>query len=423
MNPILPSRFYIPDVEARQWADGTIYLYGSRDNCGSNAYCSKTYTVFSSKDMKNWTAHDAAFSSVDVPDCRNRDKALYAPDCQKIGDSYCLFYCQEDASEGVAFSKYPFGPFSNAQAIEPADKDKIDPAILVDDDGSLYYFWGQTSARGGRLDLNTKKIVSETFTENILTEKEHGFHEGISIRKRNDTYYLVYADISRGRPTCLGYAVSRKPLGPYTKKGIIIDNSGCDPKSWNNHGSIEKINGNWYVFYHRATHNSHFSRHVCIEPIFFNTDGTINEVEMTTQGIEGPLDCMQILAAHRACQLKGKCYIDDYHDDQQNYEYLANIHPEDVATFKYLNFAKMPEGIEVEAACSKREAIIQVYLDQNESDILAELPIQATGGSCDFQKFAGTIRRKDLSGVHSLHLKVKGEDGLRVSLKTIRFYK
>ena len=47
MNTILPLRHFIPDVEARVWSDGRIYMYGSCDLPGSNAYCSYEYRVFS----------------------------------------------------------------------------------------------------------------------------------------------------------------------------------------------------------------------------------------------------------------------------------------------------------------------------------------------------------------------------------------
>lgn len=57
--------------------------------------------------------------------------------------------------------------------------------------------------------------------------------------------------MERGKPTALGYATGKTPLGPFTYQGIIIDNEECDPASWNNHGSIECIDGQWYVFYHQ----------------------------------------------------------------------------------------------------------------------------------------------------------------------------
>ena len=94
-----------------------------------------------------------------------------------------------------------------------------------------------------------------------------------SIRKIGDWYYLVFADDSRNhKPTCLGYAMSKNPMGPYTYKGVIIDNIGADPAVWNNHGSIEMFDGQCYVFYHRSSHNSQKFRKACIEPVTIAKD-------------------------------------------------------------------------------------------------------------------------------------------------------
>ena len=60
-----------------------------------------------------------------------------------------------------------------------------------------------------------------------------------------------------------------------------------------NHGSIECINGNWYVFYHRNTHGTEFSRQACAEPIRILPDGTIPQVEMTSCGLNGDPLCTQ----------------------------------------------------------------------------------------------------------------------------------
>ena len=82
--------------------------------------------------------------------------------------------------------------------------------------------------------------------------------------KRNGIYYLVFADISRaGMPTCLGYATSKSPFGPYQYRGVIIDNDHCNPGNWNNHGSIVEFGGKWYVFYHRSTQGSVMMRKAC----------------------------------------------------------------------------------------------------------------------------------------------------------------
>ena len=129
------------------------------------------------------------------------------------------------------------------------------------------------------------------------------------MRKIGDTYYYVYADMERGKPTSLGYSTGKSPLGPFTYRGIIIDNDGCDPASWNNHGSIECVNGQWYVFYHRCSRGAQQHRRLCIEPITVNPDGTIDEVKMTSQGAGAPFAPGETIYGYQACGLKGTVYI------------------------------------------------------------------------------------------------------------------
>lgn len=137
--------------------------------------------------------------------------------------------------------------------------------------------------------------------------------------KRNGIYYLVYSDMSRkGMPTCIGYATSTSPMGPYTYRGVIVDNDGCDPTSWNNHGSIVEFNNQWYVFYHRTTNGVINSRKACIEPIFFNADGSIDEVEMTSQGAGKPLNAFSKIEAERSCLMFGNVRIEYLSYDETN---------------------------------------------------------------------------------------------------------
>ena len=108
------------------------------------------------------------------------------------------------------------------------------------------------------------------------------------MRKIGDTYYYVFASIAYGKPTSLSYATSKSPLGPFEYRGVIINNEECDPESWNNHGSIEKFGGQWYVFYHSCSGRSQLHRRLCIEKIEVLPDGTIPEVKMTSQGPGAP---------------------------------------------------------------------------------------------------------------------------------------
>ncbi len=329
-NPPLPSDVFVPDGEARVF-DNRLYVYGSMDKKGKKEYCSGEYHVFSTDDLIHWTDHGVSFSTEDVPWSHAN---LYAPDCVYRNGKYYLYFCQADETNGVAVSDTPYGPFKKASYME--NMHGIDPAVLVDDDGKAYIYWGQFDhVRAAELNDDMRSIRQETVIQ-PLSVKEHEFHEGASIRKRGEWYYLVFTDTHRygDRPCCLGYAMSKSPFGPFLYKGIIIDNFGCDPKTWNNHGSIFEFKGQWYVLYHRSTHKGEFSRRMCIEPIYFHQDGTISEVRMTSSLGEEPIHARTCIPADIACSLLGSVFI----ADQGEGMCLCNMKTGDSAVYRYLCF-------------------------------------------------------------------------------------
>ena len=415
MNPLLSSQYYIPDVEARVDQDGTIYLYGSKDIVNDDDYCSNEYQVFYSKDMVHWEAGAISFSTEQMQE--KTDIRLYAPDCIKKDGKYYLLYCLADGAEGIAESESPLGPFTDRGIIKEAHG--IDPSALVEKD-KVYYFWGQMGLHGAELDLETGKIREETHKTNLLTQDEDGFHEGSSIRKINGKYYMVYADISRGRPTCLGYAISDNPLGPYEKKGIIIDNNGCDPSSWNDHGSIQKIGEDYYVFYHRSTHNSVYSRRVCAEKIQINEDGTIDEVEMTTQGAESHIPDTRVLTASAFCKINGKAYLENYTSATESYEFLTNIHNGDGAYIKYYLFEGKIDKIQVKASNTGLDSQILVHMDGPDGEVVAEIQIGKSKGNYDFAEYEAPLKRS-MEGRHSVYFEFAGSSGKLMNVKEFCF--
>ncbi len=368
-NPILPLEHHTPDCEAHVMSDGKLYIYGSYDS-HQTVYCSDKYHVVSTPDMENWTIHEVAFRADQAHWCKDPNAPkyagidwskptpflkkmlsnmppdfekmmqekkredspeflLFAPDAIEKDGKYYLYFCLNDQSEGVAVSDRPEGPFGEAKQLMCGG---IDPAIFMDDDGQAYYFWGQLFGNGAKLMEDMMTIDPSTIVENLITEEEHYFHEGSSMRKRGDTYYLVYCNIEHGKPTSLGYSTSKSPLGPFTYQGVIIDNDGCDPASWNNHGSIEEFNGQWYVFYHRCSRGVEYNRRLCIEPIYFNEDGTINEVKMTSQGLGKPFGPEETIMAYHTCGLTGTAFLSPLNDT----EVLTSISDQDTATFRYV---------------------------------------------------------------------------------------
>ncbi|MHB1318931.1 MAG: family 43 glycosylhydrolase [Anaerolineae bacterium] len=392
-NPVLPPDIHIPDVEAHVMPDGRVYVYGSWDQF-DDTYCSRQYRVFSSANMLDWTDHGVSFDADSAPwmngpdapryphgeglvptprmlriraerealgraeaQARGRSAEsrpalpmLYAPDCVHRDGKYYLYFCGSDQSEGVAVSDRPEGPFDSAVRIRVGG---IDPAVLVDASGGTtqaYYAWGGGFlGRGARLDDSMAALVPGSEVPVLADDGTLGFYEGSSLRKTGDTYTLVYCCVNHGKPTSLAYATSKAPLGPYTYGGIIVDNDGCDPFTWNNHGSIECVNGQWYVFYHRASRNSFRRRRLCIEPIAVLADGSIPEVPMTSQGAGRPFGLGETIEAWRACGVRGGAYVAP---DSLGREALTGLANGAAAVYRYVQWDWPASSVVIEAAGS-----------------------------------------------------------------------
>lgn len=265
-----------------------------------------------------------------------------------------------------------------------------------------------------------KTLDWTTMKDGLVTEAEHGFHEGSYVIKRGKYYYYIYADISRrGRPTCLGYAMSTSPMGPYEYKGIIIDNYRCDPKTWNNHGSIVEYKGQWYVLYHRSTHGSRAMRKACIEPIRFNADGTIDEVEMTSQGAGGPLDAFAETDAAKACWMAGHVRIQGMADNSGREE-LGQIRSGDVAAWKYLDFGKEGANRFQIRVKSAQAGTILVRTGGPDGQIVAKVPVSANSGWSTYE-----AECRKVTGIQAVWLEFHGGDPAKdlCSVDKFSFYK
>lgn len=404
-NPVSPPGVYIADPTARVMPDGKVYIYGSNDESPDH-YCSKVYHVLSSPDLVNWTLTRNTFASAGPGDqVSYSDDYLFAPDCVYRNGLYYLYYCLAGTkdNEGVATSKSPTGPFVNGQLVKGVTG--IDPALFIDTDGQVYYYWGQFSAMGAKLKKDMISVDESTITKGLVTEKDHRFHEGGWVFKRNGIYYYVYTSLSpRGEATTIGYSTSKSPLGPFKYGGTIIDNLGCDPKTWNNHGSVFEFKGQWYVFYHRSTHSSLTMRKACIEKITFNKDGSINPVEMTSQGAGKPLDPFKVIPAERACLMSGNVRIVQSGSDN---EVLAKIKNYDSSVFKYLNFNRVPRKITVSAAGKAGGKIIVYTNDMFRPHGTIEIP---KGDGTTFHEYSAEVKNIP-QGETPLRLRYVGEEG------------
>lgn len=348
-NPYLPNWEYIPDGEPRVFGN-RVYVYGSHDNAASGKFCDYKLKVWSAdvNDLNNWICHGDSFHTRADRDHESdtpwTDGELYAPDVVEKDGKYYLYAYIFYTKGCVAVSDRPEGPFRlisqyRVPAVYENDMDKgvfCDPGVLVDDDGRVYVYWGFERSYMAEIDPdNMHEILPGSVRKDIIPagNRPSDFYEACSPRKIGDTYYLIYSPRKGSR---LDYAVSRSPMGPFEYGGTIIDN-GIDYPGGNNHGSICNINGQWYIFYHRMTNNSVFSRRACVERIEILSDGRIPQVEMTSLGFEKSLSPYRYTPADIACVLKGGCYITERNIFQRP---VVNITNGCVVGFKYFDFGE-----------------------------------------------------------------------------------
>jgi len=404
-NPILPPNVYFADPSAKVFPDGKLYIYGSLDEVDGQ-WCSTTHHVVSTSDMIHWDLSKNVFSSVGSNDeVPYNDALLFAPDCQYKDGKYYMYYCQPaDHAEGVAIGNSPIGPFKGGKALNVGKHQQIDPCVFIDYDGQAYYVWGQFSMKMAKLNADMVSLDESTIIDNVLTEKEHHFHEGSFMTKRNNIYYLVFADISRaGIPSCLGYATSSKPMGPYTYRGVIIDNDHCDPGCWNNHGSIAEFKNQWYVFYHRNSQESKMMRRMCVEPISFNADGSIPEVEMTSQGAGASLNAFETIDAYRACSFFGRVRLIL---DGDGAAIMTKVRNQDKAAFKYVDFGNgEAKTVRFLVRPGEKPGVISVVTDKTDQPAIAVVQVPACNQDNKWITVTADVR------------KVKGKQGVWLSFK------
>lgn len=290
-NPVIRDQ-YSADPTARVFGD-RVYLYPSHDIISPVAperrwFAMADYHVFSSTDLADWTDHGIILDQKQVPWANHEGYAMWAPDCVEHQGRYYLLFPSGLASErgfgiGIATAPSPIGPFT--PAAKPLDGVRgIDPCMLQTSCGESYLFWaGNGGIAVAHMNDDYQSLAEAPKT---ITGLPEGFKEGPFAFERNGLFYLTFPWVQQKNGTeTLAYAMSKSPEGPYTFKGLIMDE--WPDKCWTNHHSIVQYRGQWYLFYHHNDYSPSFDkcRSVRIDSLNFRPDGTIVKVEPTLRGV------------------------------------------------------------------------------------------------------------------------------------------
>ena len=483
MNPFLPLNEYIPDGEPHVFGDRVyLYGSHDKARSNRFCVQDYTVWSAHIDDLSKWTNHGVTYKKIQDPRSKpGLEVDYYAPDCVRGNDGrYYLYYCAMGPNTknfgpmSVVVSNEPCGPFEYLGDIRYADGTPVlkyltnDPAV-INDNGRIWLYYGWGLARDFRSKILSPLynfVQSKLFARPISEIKEtkpsilscavvelcddmmtvkgepkavldskttapkdselynHAFYEAPSIRKIGDTYYLVY---SSGENNELCYATSKYPDRGFEYRGVIISNSdigynGNKKKkapAGTIHGGIECINEKWYVFYHRCTNNTDFSRQACAEPIEILPDGSIPQVEITSQGIGHPIKAEGKIEAARCCNLITKKSVRlgvgiaqkrTRIDDDGKDIFVADIEDGTELGYKYLSFTNVKK---ISLTCRGKEAVIEIFIN-DERQKCGEVKTEAT---TDWQSFSANADIPD--GTHALYLKIKGKS--KRDIKEIQF--
>ncbi len=414
VNPLLPLNEYVPDGEPHVFGDrvylyGSHDAAGSTRFCIQD-YVVWSAPV---SDLSDWTCHGTAYRKDQDPRSKpGKPVDFYAPDCVQGNDGkYYLYYFASGPNTkafgplSAAVSNRPEGPFEYLGDVRYPDGRPVldyltnDPAV-INDGGRIWLYYGWGLGRDFRAKLFqplyrfvlsklTNRSISQIRTadpgilscavteleDDMLTVKsepkavldskttapkgsalyDHPFYEAPSIRKFGGLYYLVY---SSGENNELAYATSNYPDRDFSYRGVIISNSDLGyngntaPKnnSGTIHGGIERINDKYYIFYHRCTNNTDFSRQACAEPIEIDPDGSIKQVEMTTQGLgRQPLPgrgnypaalCCNLITPEKIRLGVGKQQAQPRITEKEGILFIADLTARTKAVYKYFDLTK-----------------------------------------------------------------------------------
>ena len=301
-NPIICDR-YTPDPAPYVHGD-TLYLFVDHDeDVTLNGYFTmKDWLLYSTVDMVNWTYRGTPLTSATFSSWAKQDNDCWASQCIERNGKWYWYVTATIKGEaypgiGVAVADNPAGPYKDPIK-KPLVKGwfKIDPSVMIDDNGQAYLFYGNNMLWYAKLSKSMTSLTSGEMEVKTKDENAFGpykgyddngnpktnFEEASWIYKRNGKYYLEYA--AGGVPEHWAYSTADKITGPWTYQGKIM---GEAQNSFTIHGGSVEFKGHHYMFYHNG--NLHggggYKRSTCIEEFTPNEDGSIPFIKFTTTGV------------------------------------------------------------------------------------------------------------------------------------------
>ncbi len=446
-NPITTNEFgadpYAIEYNGRVYVYMTAddYEFSDKDNPYSNNFGYITsLRVVSSADLMNWTDH----GEIEVAG-RNGGKgpAMWASHSwapaiayKKVDgkDKFFLYFANDASGIGVLEADTPLGPWRDpigaaliTKATPGCEKVEwcFDPAVLVDDNGEAYiYFGGGVPA--GQSDNPKTARVAKLGADMISLDGEAVeidapcMFEDSGIFKFNGKYYYSYCSNFTqssvpGYPKTgtICYMVSDNPMGPFEYQGEIFSN----PQVWfgvggNNHHATFVFNDKSYFIYHAQTVSKALGvergyRSTHIDEIKLDEEGKILPISGTYEGIPQlkGMNPYERIEAETIAWNAGVKAADTGRPGNLFTDYnmvLTDLQEGDWTSVSQLEFGAKGADKITFAAGSKDGGTIEVRVGYPEGKKIGEIEVPATGSNHTYQLVTGDIEK--VTGTQNIFL-------------------
>ena len=430
----VPRVFEDPDCPGKMRA----YIIGSHDVKNTD-YCGPDIRIWSApvEDLSDWRDEGAVFThyvdgqwdtmfAPDLVEVMENGKKVYYLYPHSRGWGRIPMVCKGERPDG------PFTPINLT-----ADKRKCVEGSMIDFDPSVfiepvtkkkdpdykkgfraYVYYGFQHSIAAELDQETMYsvrpgtqihdyFIPSSLRYGVLRDPEgteypalykgqnpgeFNFFEASSIRQIGNKYVMVFSGYSGpdyglgSTNSALRYAYGDSPLGPWRSGGVLVDSRGVVMNNdgsaltttnfgHNTHGSLQEINGQWYVFYHRPPRCFGNARQAMVAPVKIEWDkkpvakgGKVRIVgydpyspdnewmakasngnvytgaEVTSEGFQiFGLDPYKFYSGGIACHITDNDAMQDQRDVWNNTQTLTGLKNGTVIGYKYFGFGGLAQ--------------------------------------------------------------------------------
>lgn len=453
-NPIITQRFGA-DPYAMVYGDrvyfymtGDSFEYDKDGNVTENTYSKiNKINIVSTADMINFTDHGSVTAAGNSGSAKWAHNSWAPAAAWKEIDGetkFFLYFADAAGGIGVLVSDSPTGPFRDelGKALITRSTPNcgdvawlFDPAVLVDDDGRAYIYFGGGVPEGKAAAPGTARAVElgadmmSIIGEPVAIDAPYLFEDS-GIHKVGENYYYTYC--SNFQVDAAGTAEygfhsgeiismeSKSPLGPFVFKETILKNPGSTFKlSGNNHHCVFSFQNNWYITYHTRVLEQSMGvekgyRCTHIEEFAIEKDGTIGNIKHTLKGRsqlgyvdayqENKATCMSVMGGIECVPADG---LSKYYGCGNMA--LGGIDTGDFVKVSGVHFGTQgARKVYVRAKNnSDQKGYVTFFLDSTETEALGRVDIESSEEDV-FAVFEGTLNQK-AEGVHDIFIVFSGE--------------